>query len=244
MNANIFSAGDGGMLVEFRIPEILLGALMAVALFAMGFVAASSISPPQADEIAKGLSHGGAEDRIANYTLWLALLTGVLAISTVGLWVATILSLRHARETAERQLRAYVCVAKGMIKNFSPDKIPEVVVWLKNVGQTPAYDVQSWLAIEGDSLPRKKPFKSDWKFTDHKSVIGPGEGSTILIDTEAPITAKYIDAIKDRRWAIWGYGLIRYRDAFGKNRTTEFRLIYNGNARHAMFVEANGNDAT
>src|SRR5437660_77773 len=48
------------------------------------------------------------ERRIADYTLALALFTGALALSTIGLWVATDLILRHSRETAERQLRAYV----------------------------------------------------------------------------------------------------------------------------------------
>src|SRR5437660_11152131 len=59
----------------------------------------------------EGTKHVGspsaAEERIADYTLALAWLTGVLAFSTIGLWIATALTLRHSRETAERQLRAY-----------------------------------------------------------------------------------------------------------------------------------------
>jgi hypothetical protein len=48
--------------------------------------------------------------RIANYNLVLDFFTGVLAGSTIGLWIATQLILRHNRETAESQLRAYVAV--------------------------------------------------------------------------------------------------------------------------------------
>jgi hypothetical protein len=46
-----------------------------------------------------------ADDRIADYTLWLERLTGVLAVSTIGLWYVTWQTLDHSRRDAARQAR-------------------------------------------------------------------------------------------------------------------------------------------
>jgi hypothetical protein len=44
-------------------------------------------------------------DPVAFYTFILALFTLVLAVSTIGLWIVTYLTLRHARDDAERQAK-------------------------------------------------------------------------------------------------------------------------------------------
>src|SRR4051812_12484650 len=51
-----------------------------------------------------------SHDPVAFYTSAVALFTAILALSTIGLWIATNRTLRHSRETAERELRAYVVV--------------------------------------------------------------------------------------------------------------------------------------
>ena len=43
------------------------------------------------------------EDALAIYTLWLVIFTAILASSTIGLWIVTWLTLRHARTDAQRQ---------------------------------------------------------------------------------------------------------------------------------------------
>jgi ABC-type Fe3+ transport system permease subunit len=78
---------------KFRLPDIFLGALLAVAIFAMGMLFSShrpqeNQNIRQSSETSKGeAAKVGAEERIADYTYWLAWLTGILAVSTVGLWV-------------------------------------------------------------------------------------------------------------------------------------------------------------
>jgi hypothetical protein len=73
------------MLVRFRIPEIVLGVFLTVAVFAMGFVVASSVPPPsqqieKADhqQAANEGAERTAEKQIAYYTKWLAWFTGAL----------------------------------------------------------------------------------------------------------------------------------------------------------------------
>jgi hypothetical protein len=76
-----------------RIPEVLFGALLAVAIFAMGLaIGSSSIFPQyqQQPQSVPAASHGegkdnSADERIALYTLWLAAFTGALVLSTIGL---------------------------------------------------------------------------------------------------------------------------------------------------------------
>jgi hypothetical protein len=82
------------MLNRFRLPEILFGALLTVAVFAMGMLFDSSRHPPQqteqsssahqADHKSDNISEAEkADDRIARYTLWLAILTGGLVVASV-----------------------------------------------------------------------------------------------------------------------------------------------------------------
>jgi hypothetical protein len=71
--------------MRFRIPEILFGALLTVAVFAMGFVIALSMPPPEqkieSSNKQKPIEESHertAEQQIAYYTKWLAWFTGAL----------------------------------------------------------------------------------------------------------------------------------------------------------------------
>jgi hypothetical protein len=121
--------------------------------------------------------------RIARYTFWLAGFTAVLAFSTIGLWIATGLALRHARETAQRQLRAYVHVADATILHANDEWSPNIRIKLKNYGQTPAYRVinrrRATMVVAGkpptaDSIPEE---------VAHFSDLGPSQDqvSTLVI---------------------------------------------------------------
>lgn len=48
------------------------------------------------------------------------------------------------RDTARRQLRAYVCIESAIV-TFPEPNIPEALIEYKNSGQTPAYDVCGWI---------------------------------------------------------------------------------------------------
>jgi hypothetical protein len=46
-----------------------------------------------------------SEQQLATYTLWLDVLTSILAVSTLGLWLATLYSFRRQAVEAKRTLR-------------------------------------------------------------------------------------------------------------------------------------------
>jgi hypothetical protein len=64
--------------MKFRVPEIFLGVFLAVAIFAMGMLFASSIFPPNVKRETAAQNHSQQEaskpstdERIADYTWWL-----------------------------------------------------------------------------------------------------------------------------------------------------------------------------
>lgn len=62
-------------------------------------------SDPERNQKRPEVSGESSDQRLADYTFWLTICTGVLAASTIGLWVVTGLGLRHAREDSARQAR-------------------------------------------------------------------------------------------------------------------------------------------
>src|SRR5258708_1909058 len=101
------------MLIKFRIPEILLGALLTVAIFAMGYVVASSVPPPS-QQIEKAdhptsTNEGAertAEKQFAYYTKWLVWSTGALVAVSGIKGYSPLRSDRPARIAADAAKRS------------------------------------------------------------------------------------------------------------------------------------------
>src|SRR5437870_1414831 len=77
--------------MKYRLPEIFLGMFLAVAIFSMGFLFASSVFPPNAKPETAAQKHSQQEtskastdERIADYTWWLAVLNGLLVFTAFG----------------------------------------------------------------------------------------------------------------------------------------------------------------
>ena len=124
--------------MKFRVPEIVLGVLLAVAVFAMGYVVASSVQPPS-QQIEK-TSHGQAADegaertsekQIAYYTKWLAWFTGALVI-VAGLQGYFLL---RADKTARIVATAADLSARAAIAPRSPLIIRQqpASLWLRSI---------------------------------------------------------------------------------------------------------------
>jgi hypothetical protein len=99
--------------------------------------------------VIKWFGHRSAEELIA-------LFTGILAVATIFLWFAAQRILTDSRRTNEMQLRAYVYPVSAIItegKLLKPPRadranFPGIALEWKNTGQTPAYNVVNWAAIE------------------------------------------------------------------------------------------------
>jgi hypothetical protein len=155
--------------------------------------------------------------------------------------------LSQMRDSSERQLRAYVISESSTIFNVSnpvpifPGQVfkptgaeitnpacgPGVRIQIKNAGQTPAYDVAHW----GNICFREFPLKShlparDPNFMPVKSVLGPGIPSTKLLFMPQALTAKEVADLRAGNAAVYVYGEISYRDTFGKDWYTKYRVMH------------------
>jgi hypothetical protein len=150
---------------------------------------------------------------------WVMIFTGAVALFNLLLVGATVLlyragekQLNHLSETAERQLRAYVLVDTSDIRLRDGHTL-EAFIFLKNFGQTPAYDVKSWVDMRVAG-PQRLPFDQNLPF-GFQTMIGPG-GNFIIGPDQISISAEVPDQIKTGTKVIFVWGEVSYRDTFGK----------------------------
>jgi hypothetical protein len=233
--------------LKFRFPELIVGVLLAVAVFAMGMFFSSQ--PPQNkapdQHTAEATKQVGppstADERIADYTLALAWLTGVLAVSTVALWGVTVLTLRHSRETAERQLRAYIGISLKTAPNIQVDTDPRAVFAYKNFGQTPARELRYWMRMTTE------PAFNAAEFGSARFALNPQDTDYIDANLGLILNDTGVKRITDGVVKIYVFGEIKYDDVTGTERTTGFRFEYGGQRlidTKAMIRSSSGNFAT
>jgi hypothetical protein len=157
-------------------------------------------------------------------------------------------SLNLSRENAQTELRAYLVVATAGIYNVAdppnpvpqgqqpppgartlPDRGPIALVTIVNAGKTPANDVIHWGAVYLREYPLVEPLPGRIG-VDHltRFNIGPGVTTTKNMVIRAPLTDEEVAALRDLSKAIYVYGEITYRDAFGHPRHTNYRYRHNG----------------
>jgi hypothetical protein len=219
---------------RFCVPEIALGALLATALWLVVLVVAPSAifqHDPQQHSTTEQLDHkgakGSAEERIVDYTWWLAWLTGILAASTVGLWGVTYFTLRHGRESAQRQLRAYMSVRRATLMDAAGTQEGRVI--LENNGETPARYVRGWISVGPQNYPtaesvfarRQHPIVS-------QATVGKGRRAILQAKLANPLTDFEKSAIAHGHAAIYMFGEVTYEDVFGEEWVTPFRFAAGG----------------
>lgn len=137
-----------------------------------------------------------ATDRyLVIFTLWLALATIVLALSTIGLWIVSVRSgRRQSRETQILQ-RAYLSANIAGISPFSrraaehdPGPIVVAHVDIKNVGHLPARRVSCCIKIAQSENGQLADFPISEKDFFGSYVLTPGaetrQGSDSLTSTD------------------------------------------------------------
>lgn len=137
-------------------------------------------------------------------------------------WLACI-----ARDTARRQLRAYLFLEKVTLRcEPIPNSHPIAKASIKNFGQTPAREVRSWMRIKvlgRDEPPpvceRGKEFVEPQR--PDKLAIPPGDYMRQQFDAFT-LKEEHILGLNKRDLTIYVYGRIDYVDAFNKACHTNF----------------------
>ena len=166
------------------------------------------------------------DDPVAMFTL-------VLAVSTIGLWVATLWLYLGGEKHSERQLRAYiVATVQADIQNFNAAARPLVILGFVNAGQTPAHDVRVFTSCAVAKFPLNGPPKPPEELGPGHSegVIGPQGTFHIRQKSHEVVTVEEHRAVQKGAAAFYVYGEVFYRDAFKRQLHTRFCHFYHGEA--------------
>lgn len=179
-----------------------------------------------------------------------AALFGGISILGIALAIGlTIQSNNIARDTAKRQLRAYIAVSDSQIR---PDPIDankvQAIIEFTNLGETPAIDVSAAIYILfgdnafDDSRLRTEP---QLPFGPSVTVIGKGVKKHSTVSSQAPGLSA--PTILSGDFNVTIYGQILYADVFGSRQETKFCHYVDQSTRMNGLVIANaptGNSMT
>ena len=140
-------------------------------------------------------------------------------------------TLGSTRETGTHELRAYVHVDTAEI-NVENRNAPSFKVTARNFGRTPAFNVRHWIHMWTEKYPligpEILPVPPDG-FQMTTSVLPPDGHHQLPLNKEPPPLSDIIASLLGTPEAtLYVYGEISYRDVFGEDRTTRYRLMYGG----------------
>lgn len=137
-------------------------------------------------------------------------------------------ALALATETAQKQLRAYILVESACVKFPRPD-VPEAQVHLKNVGQTPAYNVRGWIHTWFAAHPLIEVLpEAPFDLSKGTEPLAPSRQTVFISPKKPPIKPECLPLLGTSQMTIYVYGMIQYSDAFGNEQWTKYRLVYGG----------------
>lgn len=137
-------------------------------------------------------------------------------------------SLELQRDIAKRQLRAYICV-EAMEVLFRRGQ-PVAVVTFKNTGQTPAYDVHGWMALDVKVYPMTValPVPTNPGIGHPKLTLGTDATVEYEQGLSRTLPDEEIRILGTQNGTVVAYGQLRYKDTFGDEWYTSYRLIAGG----------------
>jgi hypothetical protein len=172
-------------------------------------------------------------------------LVATIAIAILAV-AAAFGSNRIARESAERQLRAYVSVSACNIVMADNGGVTSKIKF-RNSGQTPAYNVIPNVNLSATPYPVREGFFKEPIMPERVSRATIGSGGIVERDMILPrlLAQDWRDFIAASKGVFFVHGVVRYSDIFGKPHTTHFRLIYMGpwGGQCALEVYKEGNEA-
>jgi hypothetical protein len=166
----------------------------------------------------------------------------LLALFTLGLWVATAQLVSGAKDTARRQLRAYISITSvRKVPNTLNASLPAYEIDFRNSGQTPAYAIKTWRAIGTSRKPLLEPLAPPPDgVRDTDVALGIGAKQSMKIEKSSPISQRESDEWGAGTAALYVWGKVEYSDVFKKQHFTNFCLYESGGKMNYSPI---GNDA-
>ena len=179
-----------------------------------------------------------ADERIANYTRWVAILTGILSASTLLLWWVTRKSANvaeNALTVLERPYLVFHEIKTDIGLFLSPNTVilsthyPSFHFTVINYGRTPANIERAMIQFDVlDRIPEEPKIEDiSLKNPGYKMavvIIGQNREHTFhrlrLVRIKFPPQER-LD-VKNGTLSLYCYGMIEYRDIFDKSHLTNF----------------------
>ena len=158
------------------------------------------------------------ENPTDRFAFFLVIVTFLLVLATVGLWIATRDLVNDARETAQRQLRAYLYVFPVTLAVIAPEKMPMVLLSMKNHGTTP---LRNGHVRFGFDYALRRP-ENDYTVSENTMIVskpavalaGGGESSPLRLSWKEPTTQEAFLRVRDQNYVVIVKGTFTYEDIF------------------------------
>lgn len=144
------------------------------------------------------------------------------------------------KDTAEKQLRAYLSVRIDHVFCFSDEIIAQIRFIMLNHGQTPAYNVTQTALIEILPYPLPPDYQlpnlpepPDTTYVLHPTATLNGFVRAIRLFSKEEINR----IINNNGFRIYILGLVKYKDGFGINRQTKFCCSVTGDENLARVAQ-------
>lgn len=208
------------------IAALIFGSAIGVPLYLVGSQFHPSISgDPREDEDggANRSTEEKTDDRVAKYTLWLAILTGVLTTATIGLMTVTVFQLRLGRQDFISTHRPRLRVRKVTLRRPLTEGFPlEVQYEIANVGGSEATILLAAVSIEITKKPQHPQQLGSGRYVpeDNRTIAAGGHllpcfKTTLIYQNETQSAREYM-IIR---------GVVHYEDGNGIKRHTAFERV-------------------
>lgn len=174
-----------------------------------------------------------------------ALFTALLFAATLALYRATRDLVLGADRTAERQLRAYIYVAKTKLTFNTRTGTWDHSFRIKNFGLTPAHNVRltyNTQVVDWNDGNPTRPVPVE--IVELGSMAPSGDFFDNDPSLDEPVT---VEELQNATKAIYLTGSITYNTIFGRNYRTNFCYYVGGDCPYTggeMYADNAGNDAT
>jgi hypothetical protein len=153
---------------------------------------------------------------------------------------AALWTVHTMRDTARRELRAYVCLQSGSV-TWDHHYVVVANATFRNSGQTPGFQFMTWAKVtidDASACPFTDAPSLEERAQDGRSIIAPHSDAHIMRRvTPAPLLED-VEAVGTGRKAIFFWGRVDYVDAFDEERHFIFRCRVTG--RHEFQVDIGG----
>jgi hypothetical protein len=162
---------------------------------------------------------------VAYFTAWLVGFTGILGISTIGLWWETKNAASRQSDETKILQRAYISVEADGVHHWENELKCTPTIKIKNAGNLPARHLQ-WTIHATLDLSDRKP-KSELKITNVLEGDNTLTPKTEMTQGGSPLPLGREGVRREANLYVYVWGLVRYNDGFVDGRETYFCHRYN-----------------